>query len=172
MDEIRLLLLATLIGGTAAGTLYAGVRLEQRQSPLAVAVDVASVQSLVVSEPGVEGDAAGEPPVDAGADTESLTGEGTPEDSVLWGADLPDLAELERLDEVEWNAWLATAEVSPDEDILLEGGMRIGPLSVLDPAREAEAQAAARRRARAAGGAGAEAPPRPRATTPSSSRGR
>lgn len=108
-----MLLLAASIGGAMAGALYLGVHAERaraaREVPGTETLTSMSSSSLPQTE---------------------LPQTPPAEERILEGAAMPDLAELERLDERDR---LAAIAESNTEDIVLESGVRIGPLTVLHP---------------------------------------
>lgn len=142
MEGIRILLLASSIGATMAGTLYAGVQAERTRAAqeLVRAEALSPVPLLAVPEliPQIE---TLEPPVEAHAEAPG-------EAPLELGAAVPDLRELERLDELDVvNAAIAGVAT---QDIVLESGVRIGPMipdpNVVAELAESAAQRSPRRR--------------------------
>tara|TARA_B100001750_G_scaffold195102_1_gene166747 strand:- start:241 stop:1041 length:801 start_codon:yes stop_codon:yes gene_type:complete len=127
VEEVRLLLWATLIGIATAGAIYAGVKLEQ---PTEVRV-------------GIVAD------LDFDPETDDAVAAGEVAEIPV-GAEAPGQDELDRLDEVEWRAWLEGMDLvaANAEEMALGAGVRLGPLEMVDEEAEAAARANARRRAR------------------------
>lgn len=115
-----MLLLAGLIGAAMAGGLYLGVQSERAQPPHSE-----PPQTLVALSPAPESEAL-QP-----AESVDTIPDSEVEDRMLQGVEMPELAELERLDQIEWLNELdrlnAIAE-SDTDDIVLDGGVRIGLL--------------------------------------------
>lgn len=147
MEGLRILLLASAIGTTMAGTLYAGVQAERTRSEQATAradaLDTFSIDPIPAELiPQVE-------PLEA------------PVDEMAEGAAMPDFDELDRLDELDVQNAVASGV---DVDIVLNNGVRIGTIERLEPdpeelvasgdAENADSARASRRRGR-------RAPPRP-----------
>lgn len=152
MEGLRILLLASSIGATMAGTLYAGVQAERTRSEDEVARAGApdTVQIAPISAELIPQIDPLEAPVNSSAESAEAA-ETMPE-----GAALPDLDELDRLEELDiQNAVAAGVDV----DIVLESGVRIGAIERFEPEPEevpSEATASARPARR-----GRRAPPRP-----------
>ncbi|MFK7999655.1 MAG: hypothetical protein AB8H86_08660 [Polyangiales bacterium] len=146
MEGLRILLLASTIGATMAGTLYAGVQGERARSQEAVAR--AEALTAVATEPISEALIPQVEELEAPA--------------LALGAAVPDIAELDRLDEID--VMDAAAAGLYEEDIVLDSGVRIGPVKPFEeePAEEVvEADAEERPSARRTRRRGRRAPPRP-----------
>ncbi|MFT5357692.1 MAG: hypothetical protein ACI9KE_004929 [Polyangiales bacterium] len=143
MEGIRILLLASSIGATMAGTLYAGVQAERTRSQqeVARALTPVALNPIPQSEliPQVE---PLEPPVEELAE----------------GAAVPDFDELDRLNEIDvQNAVASGVDV---EDIVLDSGLRIGALEPVEVDPELASREVAES-ARPSRSRGRRAPPRP-----------